>query len=79
MLSTHLQNVSIKSQIMDALSQPVHNVNRFSAEPFEQVSNLSAAPACAMHADRSRNAAQAEPEELDAVIRRNLEVLGYGE
>ena len=78
-LSTHLNNMSIKSQIMDALSQRVHNVDTFSAKSCGHMADLPAASACAIHADRSRNAAQAGAEELDAVIRQNLEVLGYGE
>jgi len=36
-LSTYLQNVSIKSQFMDTLSQRVHNVDTFSAERYEEV------------------------------------------
>ena len=58
MLSTHLQNVSIKSQIVDALLECVHNVDRFYSEFYEQM---------------------AEAEELDALIRQNLEVLEYGQ
>jgi len=36
-LSTHLKNVSIKSQIMDTVSQRVHNLDTFSAERYEEV------------------------------------------